>query len=56
MEFPQYKHPLATEPIEAIYQVEGGYLTPPSEPGLGVKITDELLKKYPYVPESDRDY
>ncbi|MFZ0634043.1 MAG: mandelate racemase/muconate lactonizing enzyme family protein [Candidatus Acidiferrales bacterium] len=56
MEFPQYKHPLATEPIKAIYTVEDGYLTPPIEPGLGVKITEDLLVKYPYVPESDRDY
>ena len=56
MEFPQYQHPLATEPLQSIWEFNDGYLTPPSEPGLGVKVSDELLRKYPYLPESDRDY
>jgi L-alanine-DL-glutamate epimerase-like enolase superfamily enzyme len=56
MESPQYLHPLASEPIQSIWEFNDGYLTPPSEPGLGVKVSDELLVKYPFKPESDRDY
>ncbi len=56
MEFPQYVNPLATEPLESIWKFEGGYLTPPNEPGLGVKISEDLLMKYKYRPDSERDY
>jgi len=56
MEFPQYVNPLATEPLKSIWKFEDGYLSPPEEPGLGVQISEELLRKYAYRPDSERDY
>jgi L-alanine-DL-glutamate epimerase-like enolase superfamily enzyme len=56
MEFPQYVNPLATEPLESIWNFNDGYLTPPHEPGLGVKISDDLLRTYEYTSDSERDY
>jgi len=44
------------EPAEAVfphtYRLDGGYLHPSEEPGLGVDIDEELAARYPYRPAS----
>jgi mannonate dehydratase len=34
------------------YRIDGGYLHPSEEPGLGVDIDEELAAAYPYRPAS----
>ena len=29
-----------------------GYVLPPEQPGLGVRLTDEIKARYPFVPGS----
>ncbi len=56
MEGPQMIHGPATEPLENIWHFDDGYLAPPTQSGLGVGITGELLNKYPYQPGKELDY
>lgn len=56
MEGPQMIHPPASEPLVNIWHFEDGHLVPPTQPGLGVNISNELLAKYPYQPDKELDY
>jgi L-alanine-DL-glutamate epimerase-like enolase superfamily enzyme len=52
LERPVMNNPLDTEMLVEPLPVEDGYCLPPTSPGLGVEITDELKAKYPYEPGS----
>lgn len=41
--------PLHTEIYTDGYRFEDGYILPPDVPGLGVRLTDEIKRKYPFV-------
>jgi L-alanine-DL-glutamate epimerase-like enolase superfamily enzyme len=55
LEGPMVPHVPATEPVRPIWRLVDGYLQPPSTPGLGVAITDELLANCRYQPGQERD-
>lgn len=44
--------PLHSEIIDGSFTMEGGMALPPSTPGLGIKLTDEIKASYPFVPGS----
>jgi L-alanine-DL-glutamate epimerase-like enolase superfamily enzyme len=46
------ENPLASGLIKEAFTFKNGYLTPTGRPGLGVELTDEIIKKYPYVKNS----
>jgi L-alanine-DL-glutamate epimerase-like enolase superfamily enzyme len=48
-------HAPASEPLRPIWRLADGYLVPPSAPGLGVSITDDLLATCRYRPGQERD-
>ena len=41
--------PLHTEIYADGYRFKNGYILPPEVPGLGVRLTDEIKKKYPFI-------
>lgn len=49
LELPPLAGPLHTEVYGDGYRFENGYILPPEAPGLGVRLTDELKNKYPFV-------
>ena len=51
-EYPMVSYPLLDELLVEPFDIENGYLLPPSTPGLGVELTDAIVEKYPYVPGS----
>jgi L-alanine-DL-glutamate epimerase-like enolase superfamily enzyme len=50
LEGPIMGNPLETELMTQPLVVENGYLRPPTAPGLGLRLTDEVKEKYRYVP------
>jgi L-alanine-DL-glutamate epimerase-like enolase superfamily enzyme len=52
LERPLMHNPLETETLAEPLVVEDGYLLPPTAPGLGLTLTDEVKARYPYVPGS----
>ncbi|HSP97661.1 MAG TPA: mandelate racemase/muconate lactonizing enzyme family protein [Candidatus Dormibacteraeota bacterium] len=52
LERPVMGNPLETEMLVESFAVEDGHLLPPSAPGLGVELSDELRARYAYVPGS----
>ncbi len=52
LERPFMSNPLETELLMEPFVIEDGYVHPPTAPGLGVRLTDELRTKYAYVPGS----
>jgi L-alanine-DL-glutamate epimerase-like enolase superfamily enzyme len=44
-----YRFPLAEEVLTEPLEVNGSYIKIPEKPGLGVKVNEEALTKYPYV-------
>lgn len=52
LERPVMSNPLEQEMLIDPLRTEGGYVLPPTAPGLGVKLTPEMKTKYPYVPGS----
>ncbi len=52
LERPVMANPLETETLVEPLEVIDGYLLPPTAPGLGVELTDELKERYPYRPGS----
>ncbi|MFZ0886829.1 MAG: mandelate racemase/muconate lactonizing enzyme family protein [Candidatus Binataceae bacterium] len=52
LERPVMQNPLETEMLVEPLQIEDGYVLPPTAPGLGVKLTDEIKAKYTYKPGS----
>jgi len=49
-------HGLATEPLEEICRFENEFVTPAMKPGLGVRISDELLARFPCQAGHEQDY
>jgi L-alanine-DL-glutamate epimerase-like enolase superfamily enzyme len=52
LERPIMGNPLETEILVAPLQVEDGCVLPPTAPGLGLELTEEVRRKYTYVPGS----
>lgn len=50
LEIPPAPGPLHTELWGDSFVMKDGYVLPPTAPGLGVRITDEIKSKYPFVP------
>jgi galactonate dehydratase len=44
--------PLHSEIIDGSFAMEGGMALPPSKPGLGIKLTDEIKARYRFAPGS----
>ncbi len=42
--------PLHYELIGDSLQIENGYVLPPQLPGLGITLTDDTIKRYPFIP------
>lgn len=49
LELPPLAGPLHTEVYAEGYRFVDGYILPPEVPGLGIRLTDELKAKYPFV-------
>jgi L-alanine-DL-glutamate epimerase-like enolase superfamily enzyme len=45
-----YPFPLATEILSEPLPIERGYLTAPREPGLGVRVDESVIERYPWIP------
>ncbi|MCX6593212.1 MAG: mandelate racemase/muconate lactonizing enzyme family protein [Acidobacteria bacterium] len=45
-----YPFPLAQEILAEPLEIEGGDLVVPRTPGLGVKINEKVIEKYPWIP------
>jgi galactonate dehydratase len=52
LEIPPAPGPLHTELWGDAFVMREGYVLPPEQPGLGVRLTDEIKAKYPFVPGS----
>jgi L-alanine-DL-glutamate epimerase-like enolase superfamily enzyme len=52
LENPPLAGPLHTELYADGYRFQDGYILPPQAPGLGVRLTDKIKNKYPFVPGS----
>jgi len=49
-EYPQMTYPLREELMEQPLSPQDGYVRLPAVPGLGVRLTEEIMEKYPYQP------
>jgi galactonate dehydratase len=49
LELPPLAGPLHTEIYADGYYFKDGYVLPPEAPGLGVRLTDQLKEKYPFI-------
>jgi L-alanine-DL-glutamate epimerase-like enolase superfamily enzyme len=56
IEWPVSEHAPQTEPLRPLVQLEDGYLHPSTAPGLGVAVSAELLRRYPYESNRERDF
>ncbi len=52
LEMPLMKNPLDTETLVEPFTIVDGHIAPPTAPGLGVRLTDEIKARYPYEPGS----
>jgi L-alanine-DL-glutamate epimerase-like enolase superfamily enzyme len=50
LEYPTYGNPLRDELLIEPVKIVDGALLPPTAPGLGVRLTEEIRAKYRYVP------
>lgn len=44
--------PLHSELIGDSLQLKNGYILPPEKPGIGIELTEETIRKFPFVPGS----
>lgn len=44
--------PLHSEVIDDVPGMEDGYMLPPQMPGLGIRLTEETIRKFPFIPGS----
>jgi L-alanine-DL-glutamate epimerase-like enolase superfamily enzyme len=56
IEWPVSEHAPQTESLARLVRFEDGWLIPSDAPGLGVNVSDELLRKHPYQPDRERDF
>ena len=52
LEMPPAYAGLHSDVIDGGLVIRDGYLLPPDRPGLGVVLTDEIKRRYPFVPGS----
>src|SRR5260370_19992462 len=45
-----YPFPLATEILKDPLPIERGQLTVPREPGVGVRVDESVIERYPWIP------
>jgi L-alanine-DL-glutamate epimerase-like enolase superfamily enzyme len=45
-----YPFPLAEEILSEGLEIENGYLKMPGGPGLGIKVNERVIEKYPFIP------
>ena len=50
--YPNKKNPLGSGLIDQAFTFKDGYIYPTGAPGIGIELTDDLIEKYPYVPDS----
>ncbi|MDA0745251.1 MAG: mandelate racemase/muconate lactonizing enzyme family protein [bacterium] len=53
-EYPAWHFPLTDELFIEPPRIENGYVYPPTTPGLGIELTQEIEEKYPYRPDVPR--
>lgn len=51
LEYPTFGNPLRDELLTTPLRIEDGHLLPPEAPGLGVRLPDSVLERYPYRPD-----
>jgi len=51
-EYPMLDYPLRAELLDAPIEFAEGRWVPPTTPGLGVRLTDETERKYPFRPDA----
>jgi len=49
LEIPPAFGPLHAEIIEGAFQMKDGFVLPPNKPGLGIKLTNEIKNRFPFV-------
>lgn len=42
--------PLHSEVITESLEIKNGYILPPQKPGLGITLTDETIRRFPFIP------
>jgi L-alanine-DL-glutamate epimerase-like enolase superfamily enzyme len=52
LEYPTWGYPLRDELFVEPLRIENGFLRPPTAPGLGVELTDEVRRKYAFREEA----
>ena len=50
--YPNKKNPFGDDLIGQAFTFKGGDIYPTGAPGIGIDLTDELIEKYPYIPDS----
>jgi L-alanine-DL-glutamate epimerase-like enolase superfamily enzyme len=46
VEYPRHPNPLRDELLDEYPEIREGFVSPPTRPGLGVTLTEEVLRKY----------
>jgi galactonate dehydratase len=52
LEIPPDYGGLHSEIIDGGLTIKDGYALPPNRPGLGIRLTDEIKRRYPFQPDS----
>ncbi len=52
LEIPPAFGGLHSDIIEDSFHMDRGYVLPPEQPGLGIRLTDAVKNRYPFVPGS----
>lgn len=55
-EFQQVANPLREELLNQSIKMVNGEIVIPDEPGLGIHLTDDIIKKYPYKPGTEQRF
>jgi len=52
LEIPPAYGPLHSEVIGDSLQIEDGFVLPPEKPGLGIALTEDTIRRFPFIPGS----
>ncbi len=52
VEYPTHGMPMVDSLAVEPFRIENGLLQPPTAPGLGVQLTDDILERHPYIEGS----
>ena len=55
-EFQQVANPLREELLNNPIVIKDGKISVPEDPGLGIHLTDDIIKKYPYKPGTEQRF